>query len=378
MTPGTGGTGSGGTGSGATGSGGTGSGGKGRPSAAAAKKSAPGSAKPGPPKGSGTRPSAKGAPAPKPGPAPAAKGGATASTAKGASRTPAAKAAPAPKAAAAKVSAARADTPKVTASTSSPPPPRSRRVPALVMGGGALAVGLVLGVLLYVGWAAVADDDPTPTAAQVGGTVGQDDDPTTDPTGEDPTTDPTTDPTSTDGTTSAPAQPVDDRIVRCADAARALSAPLDAAEPALDQWAVHVGAMNQLVTGAITLQQANDFWNRTRVGADRTVEEFRAADKTMTRTGVDCPAPALLGAAGPDLRGCSRTVAAELRALRLAGTAVDTWAVHVRHMEMLRKGTLSPEDATAMWLSMWQEGVRQLDGYRRAQREVRTLPGCPA
>jgi hypothetical protein len=37
-------------------------------------------------------------------------------------------------------------------------------------------------------------------------------------------------------------------------------------------------------------------------------------------------------------------------------------------MDMLRMGTLSPEDATRMWLTMWQRGVQELRAYRAAAR----------
>jgi hypothetical protein len=45
-------------------------------------------------------------------------------------------------------------------------------------------------------------------------------------------------------------------------------------------------------------------------------------------------------------------------------------------MDMLRMGTMSPEDATAMWLSMWQRGVRDLDAYRLAARGAQESTGC--
>ena len=45
-------------------------------------------------------------------------------------------------------------------------------------------------------------------------------------------------------------------------------------------------------------------------------------------------------------------------------------------MDMMLLGELSPEDATRMWLSMWQQGVRDLDAYRAAAREARQQDGC--
>jgi hypothetical protein len=78
----------------------------------------------------------------------------------------------------------------------------------------------------------------------------------------------------------------------------------------------------------------------------------------------------------PELRPCAQTVEAEIRVIEAARTSIRTWAMHVRHMDMLRLGTLSPEDATAMWLTMWQRGVRDLDAYRLAAGEAQKTSGC--
>ena len=170
----------------------------------------------------------------------------------------------------------------------------------------------------------------------------------------------------------------DTRSQRCSDAAAALERPLDAARPALEQWDVHVDAMNKLVAGEITLQQATRFWDRTRLGAQRNVERFRTAWAGLEKDGVDCPAPGLLGPAPAAVRSCARRVEAELGILRVARTSIDTWDKHVHHMDMLRMGTLSPDDATRMWVSMWQRGVQELDAYRAAARAPGLEADCPA
>jgi hypothetical protein len=164
---------------------------------------------------------------------------------------------------------------------------------------------------------------------------------------------------------------------RCGEAVAALSRPLEAAAPAMDQWSVHIGAMNKLVVGAISLAQANAFWNRTRVGARRNITAFREALRDLRSHGVDCPAPDVLPAgASSSLQACSRRVQADLRTLRAARTAVDTWARHVRDMERLRTGKLSPAAATRMWLMMWQQGQDQLDAYRAAVQAARKAGAC--
>ena len=222
-------------------------------------------------------------------------------------------------------------------------------------------VGTVLGLLGVVLWVSVVDDGGDAALQASSRSVAGEADP--EPPGSD---------------ASTPQQPADTRAQRCSEAAVALEGPLGAARPALRQWDVHVDAMNKLVVGEITLQQATAFWNQTRLGAQRNVDRFRKAWTALERTGVDCPAPALLGPAPAAIRSCSRLVEAELGVARTAKTSIDTWDTHVHHMDMLRMGTLSPEKATEMWLSMWRRGVRDLDAYRAAARNKQLDTECPA
>jgi hypothetical protein len=223
-------------------------------------------------------------------------------------------------------------------------------------------VGTILGLLGVVLWVSVMDDDGGDASLQASSRTVADE----------------PEPVPRDDASSAPAQqPADTRATRCSEAAAALEAPLGAAGPALRQWDVHVDAMNKLVVGEITLQQATAFWNQTRLGAQRNVDRFRKAWTALERTGVDCPAPALLGPAPAALRSCSRLVEAELGVARTAKTSIGTWDTHVHHMDMLRMGTLSPEKATEMWLAMWRRGVRDLDAYRAAARSPVLDTECP-
>ena len=224
------------------------------------------------------------------------------------------------------------------------------------------AVGTVLGLLGVVLWVNVVDDDG--------------DDATLRASNRSVADEPEREPRDDDAS-APPQQPADTRAARCSEAAAALEAPLGAAQPALRQWDVHVDAMNKLVVGEITLQQATAFWNQTRVGAQRNVDRFQKAWTALERTGVDCPAPALLGPATAAVRSCSRLVEGELGVARTAKTSIDTWDTHVQHMDMLRMGVLSPEKATEMWLSMWRRGMRDLDAYRAAARNPALEVECP-
>jgi hypothetical protein len=181
-------------------------------------------------------------------------------------------------------------------------------------------------------------------------------------------------------TTSAPTAPTALESCRSADAQ--VHQALRAAAPAMSQWEVHVGAMNKLVAGAITLRQANAFWNNTRVEARQNLDTFRSAERRATRSPVSCrhrlaAMPGMgEGNGSPRLRSCERRVAADRRVLAAADAAISTWGRHVVDMNMLRMGTMSPARATRMWLASWQEGVRQIRAYHQAERVARTSGVC--
>jgi hypothetical protein len=106
------------------------------------------------------------------------------------------------------------------------------------------------------------------------------------------------------------------------------------------------------------------------------VEDFHDAVEVMRRHGVDCPSPELLAPGARALPGCAREVQAEVRALGAAQVSLDTWNEHIHHMDMLRLGQMTPEEATRMWLASWQRGVRDLDAYEAAAREALREDGC--
>lgn len=166
------------------------------------------------------------------------------------------------------------------------------------------------------------------------------------------------------------------RLSSCRHADMELARLLQATGPAMDQWEVHIGAMNKLVVGAITLQQANAFWNQTRVGAKRHLEHFRSVLHEIPLTGVDCPSPDGRKQASTELGACAQRVAHEHEALEAARTAMRTWATHVQHMEMLRMGQMSPTVANQLWLASWRTGVRELRAYQDAVRTVDASGRC--
>jgi hypothetical protein len=166
------------------------------------------------------------------------------------------------------------------------------------------------------------------------------------------------------------------RLDQCGTAEDRLDVSLRAAGPAMEQWEVHVGAMNKLVVGAISLQQATDFWNQTRLAARKKIASFDDAVGSMRRSGLNCPLVGRLGHASRALRACVQRVDADERAVTRARTAIDTWAAHVEDMDMLRMGNISPAAATQAWLASWKQGAQEIQAYQGAARGAQRAGGC--
>ena len=150
-------------------------------------------------------------------------------------------------------------------------------------------------------------------------------------------------------------------------------APLRAAADSLGQWEVHVGAMNKLVAGEITLDQAWEFWNQTRVGAHAKLHAFATARGDYAQRIFRCPGPDRAAGAKAEPDTCHHAVTARGRALRLASIALVRWEEHVHHMDMLRAGEMTPEQATQLWLQNWQAGDREIRAYQAAARTAKGL-----
>ena len=180
-------------------------------------------------------------------------------------------------------------------------------------------------------------------------------------------------------TTAAAAEPAASTR-GCARAGSAEDRALRAAARSLAQWQVHVAAMNKLVAGRITLAQATAFWARTRIGAQQRVDEFRGADRGVAALARRCVSDARrqpsAGAPGAAVR-CSASVDARERTLVAARIAVRTWQQHIKDMEALRMGMMSPAQALRMWHLNWHKGVAQLARYHDALRQSVRQPACP-
>jgi len=227
-------------------------------------------------------------------------------------------------------------------------------------------VGAVVGaVVVGVFWWALPEDTKE-VAPDVSGQVSDGKSPSTGVPGQ-----------VSEGTnsTSAPQDPLTTRLDRCEEVYAAQSRPLQAVAPAMSQWEVHIGAMNKLVVGAISLRQAWQFWNQTRVGARENLQKFVLAKRGFDHRTARCPTPQHWKKVPTELRSCTRPVAARHRELRAAAVALQTWREHARHMEMLLRGEMTPEQATRLWLQNWHQGNREVRAYQASARAATRIHG---
>jgi hypothetical protein len=209
-------------------------------------------------------------------------------------------------------------------------------------------------------WLLLRDSDPTSSSAsaetqqgqgQPGGASGQDFSPET---------------SEQDPDAASP-------VARCQARWQQQRQPLQAAQSSLRQWRVHVQAMNQLVAGDISASQATTFWNQTRMGAMHNIMRFEQDRSRYESKAPECGSGDLdtsEGQATPTDRDCIRAAMAGDRLLSAAGTAITTWKHHVHHMEMLRDGQMTADQAAQMWLMSWRAGQRELVEYSRASMQT--------
>jgi hypothetical protein len=140
---------------------------------------------------------------------------------------------------------------------------------------------------------------------------------------------------------------------------------LAAAQASLDQWRVHIEAMNDLVAGRITLAQATVFWDQTRIGAHRKVRHFQWVDRSLGRARGSCVVPGwdVSPRVKDAVTECLGATLKQAPRVSVARVAVNTWLHHIHDMEALRRGEITPEQAVNAWSRSWRRGAEQLRVY---------------
>jgi hypothetical protein len=48
--------------------------------------------------------------------------------------------------------------------------------------------------------------------------------------------------------------------------------------------------------------------------------------------------------------------------------------MHMKHMDMLRSGMMSPSQAEAIWIKSWHQGQQEVNQYRSAMQKAEAYP----
>jgi len=182
----------------------------------------------------------------------------------------------------------------------------------------------------------------------------------------------------------APSQPALTRTVSpavraCTTAVQRGEAAVSRAHRAVADWAAHVQAMTDLLSGKNTPAQTTKIWARTRARGPAGVAGFRAADTDYKRARQQClgtPAAEVVpevAATVATCRGVSRQTDAVLVG---AGAAVGDWAGHLRAMAEREAGRLDPHHAQQTWLRLYQVARVNIEKFGAAERVYRDHTRC--
>lgn len=160
-----------------------------------------------------------------------------------------------------------------------------------------------------------------------------------------------------------------DDVTACRASLAAATVPIARAARSVAQWRLHVTAMNKMVAGTISYPQAAAAWRRSERGDLHRVHRFRAADRRYhaAHSRDDCPrgVPA----------ACRAAADAAASALASGERTITTWRHHIREMNLLVGGRISPETAMNLWVHMWQRGMYQVVEFH-ARRSVAAQQDC--
>jgi hypothetical protein len=181
------------------------------------------------------------------------------------------------------------------------------------------------------------------------------------------------------GTTTAADDVFNLALRKCRSAWETQGHTLGAAHASLTQWRTHVRAMNQLVAGKITAQQASSFWSVSRTGAAQRVARYQAMDVQSLGAFTNCSSP--LGVNGQTtqmqrLATCRQATLSRDDVLLASRVAIGTWQHHIQDMELLRAGKLSPSEGLQRWNNNWKHGVVELHRYRALLHAERRMAPC--
>jgi hypothetical protein len=163
----------------------------------------------------------------------------------------------------------------------------------------------------------------------------------------------------------------------CRAMQRNLSPNLVAVDSAVEQWRIHIDAMRDLVAGRITLDEATAFWEATRVQGKRSLAAWMRTDASYLAARTECAPPGTGSGPNDALQACRVVQQGGDAVLAAARTTLPDWGRHIRHMDALRNGNLSPARALHLWHGMYQSGRDGVRKYDAARRDLQGLPACP-
>lgn len=261
---------------------------------------------------------------------------------------------------------------------------------ALLLAGGLVAVLAVYG-LINSSW--LGDDGDTPAqAASTGDTDGQPTETTDAPTTDQSATE-TTDETS--ATTEAPADAssttdaaaeakaetaaaFQQSLAGCQDELGAAQDALDAAAVSANNWRLHYEASEDLNSGKINIDKADEIWAETKANGAEEVADFQDKNTAYDDLQGSCSGLtdlADLESADQDVAtACAAHGTATTAALEAASAVNNQWDEHVQMMAS--KADFDPEEYVHEWHLDVAAAPPVTKAYEDALAELAESPAC--
>jgi len=166
-------------------------------------------------------------------------------------------------------------------------------------------------------------------------------------------------------------------VTTCSQEAAAAEGVVAAAKSGVENWASHLQARTDGMSGRISAEQMRAIWKRTRIAGPDDLKRFDVAEKRYAANARTCASTAnLAGTSDDTVAACRSRVTAGAEAVIAARAAVGDWAAHQAAMQKYAAGSMTAEHAQHAWARAWRAGPPNIAEFRAAVRSLQRTRAC--
>ncbi len=160
----------------------------------------------------------------------------------------------------------------------------------------------------------------------------------------------------------------------CRAKVKAADEVLDAARTGMKHWSEHILAQTDANSGAITVGEMEEIFDRTMKAGDEDEERYRSAEKGYEGEKGSCRE---VSGASTQIRQqlgrCAERQKAQDPVLAAADDGMEDWITHLGDMRRSEQGKIhNPEQK---WLATWRAAPKNIDAYDEAADDF-SAPRC--